>query len=140
VIVFADTCYWIALLNPGDALRDVAMLRTRELSRQGARIVTSEFVLVEVLTFVSGHDARVRTNAAAWVDRIRTASTPEIIPCSSESFWQAVRLYRERPDKQYSHTDCASSNLMRGRGARDALTNDHHFEQEGFRALLKDSP
>jgi len=42
------------------------------------------------------------------------------------------------PIKGYSLTDCLSMETMRKEGLIEALTNDRHFEQEGFRALLPD--
>jgi predicted nucleic acid-binding protein len=62
-----------------------------------------------------------------------------VIPQSHESFLAGLDLYRARPDKGYSLTDCVSMQAMRREGLRDALTNDRHFEQEGFRALFRDS-
>jgi len=49
-----------------------------------------------------------------------------------------MELYWQRPDKGYSLTDCISTQSMRQRGITAALTNDRHFEQEGFRALVRD--
>jgi predicted nucleic acid-binding protein len=54
-------------------------------------------------------------------------------------FLGGLELYRARPDKGYSLTDCISMHTMRGLGITDALTNDRHFEQEGFRALFRES-
>jgi predicted nucleic acid-binding protein len=48
-----------------------------------------------------------------------------------------VELYAERPDKDWSLTDCISFVVMRHQGVTQALTGDHHFEQAGFTALLK---
>ncbi len=48
-----------------------------------------------------------------------------------------IELYRTRSDKDWSLTDCISFVVMEQRGIVDALTGDHHFEQAGFRALLK---
>ncbi len=42
----------------------------------------------------------------------------------------------ERQDKTYSLCDAVSFVLMRQRNISEALTTDHHFEQEGFRQLL----
>ena len=42
-----------------------------------------------------------------------------------------------RPDKGYSLTDCISMQTMRREGLTEILTNDRHFEQEGFRALFR---
>jgi len=36
-------------------------------------------------------------------------------------------LYRARPDKEYSLTDCMSMHVMCREGLTDVLTNDHHF-------------
>jgi predicted nucleic acid-binding protein len=52
---------------------------------------------------------------------------------------QGWNFYRARPDKGYSLTDCISMQTMRREGLTDVLTNDRHFEQEGFRALFRDS-
>jgi predicted nucleic acid-binding protein len=37
-------------------------------------------------------------------------------------------------------TDCISFEVMRSAQATDALTYDQHFEQAGFRALLRGKP
>ena len=65
--------------------------------------------------------------------------TVRVIPQSHESFLAGLELYRSRPDKGYSLADCISMLTMRREGLTVALTNDRHFEQEGFRALFRDS-
>ena len=62
-----------------------------------------------------------------------------MIPQSRASFLSGVDLYEPRPDKGYSLVDCISMQTMRREGLTEALTNDRHFEQEGFRALFRDS-
>jgi hypothetical protein len=59
------------------------------------------------------------------------------VPASRELFDSGWALYQDRPDKDWSLTDCISFVAMRERGIIEALTGDHHFEQAGFRALLK---
>jgi len=49
-----------------------------------------------------------------------------------------LELYARRPDKSWSLTDCISFVVMTDRGLTEALTGDHHFEQAGFRALLRE--
>ena len=51
-----------------------------------------------------------------------------------ERGWQ---LYRDRPDKSWSLTDCISFVVMNDMNLRDALTGDKHFEQAGYVAILK---
>ena len=50
---------------------------------------------------------------------------------------EAIGLLEARFDKDYSLCDAVSFVLMKQRGLREALTTDHHFEQEGFERLLK---
>lgn len=40
-------------------------------------------------------------------------------------------------DKGWSLTDCASCLIMNADSINEALTHDRHFEQMGFRALLR---
>lgn len=47
-----------------------------------------------------------------------------------------MNLLQVRLDKTYSLCDAISFVLMREHGIQEALTTDHHFEQEGFRRLL----
>ena len=43
----------------------------------------------------------------------------------------------DRHDKDWSLTDCISFVVMEDQRITDALTGDRHFEQAGFKALLK---
>ena len=48
----------------------------------------------------------------------------------------AMSLLQNRMDKRYSLCDAVSFVIMTQRGISDALTTDHHFEQEQFCRLL----
>jgi len=41
-------------------------------------------------------------------------------------------------DKEWGLTDCISFVVMKDRKLTDVLTTDHHFEQAGFKSLLRD--
>ncbi|MFM6264927.1 MAG: PIN domain-containing protein, partial [Dolichospermum sp.] len=43
----------------------------------------------------------------------------------------------QREDKEWGLVDCISFIVMQDRGISDALTTDIHFQQAGFRALLR---
>ena len=60
-----------------------------------------------------------------------------IVPPSQELFERGVKLYIDRPDKDWSLTDCISFVVMEQHHLTDVLTGDHHFEQAGFGVLLK---
>jgi predicted nucleic acid-binding protein len=59
-----------------------------------------------------------------------------IVESSHESWSRGVNLYLQRPDKEWSLTDCISLVVMEEHGLHEALTSDHHFEQAGFTVLL----
>jgi len=61
-----------------------------------------------------------------------------VIPQTRDGFMKGLQRYEDREDKHYSLTDCISMNAMDGQSLKDVLTNDHHFEQEGFTALIRD--
>jgi uncharacterized protein len=133
--VFADTFYWVALSNPDDTRYRDAVAIDRTLVE--ARIFTTDEVLVEFLTFFSA-DPWQRGRAAATVRRLLNKPEVRVVAQSRKSFLSGMQLYEARPDKGYSLTDCISMATMRREGLTEVLTNDRHFEQEGFRALFRD--
>jgi len=55
---------------------------------------------------------------------------------SHQTLLNGLALYKARPDKGYSLTDCISMLIMRQEGITEILTHDNHFTQEGFTKLL----
>ena len=133
--VFADTGYWIALLNPRDDLHQKASATSREYSVN--EIVTSEMVLAEFLNSFSDYGPHLRQAAAKAVASLRAAPQIVIVPQTSELFEKALKRYRDIPDKSWSLTDCASFLIMEEGRLTAALTHDRHFAQAGFQTLLR---
>ena len=134
--VFAGTFFWIAFINPVDRHAEEAR-RFDELISDG-KVYTTEEVLTEVLTFFAG-DSWLRSRAVETIRIILSEDTVHVIHQSHQSFLSGFDLYAARPDKGYSLVDCISMATIRRAGLTDVLTNDRHFEQEGFRALFRDS-
>jgi uncharacterized protein len=109
-----------------------------ESSYAGVRVVTTDEALSEFLTFFAA-DAWLRDRAGRAVLALLSTPSIHVVAQSRETFLAGLELYQQRPDKGYSLTDCISMQTMRREGISDALTNDRHFEQEGFRALLRDA-
>jgi predicted nucleic acid-binding protein len=131
MIRFADTFYFLAFLNINDRAHATALAH----SRGADPILTTEWVLIEVADAMASHVKRevfVKLH-----DLLRADGRVEIAPATSEAFATGMKLYADRPDKDWSLTDCISFNVMKERGITEALTGDHHFEQAGFRAVLK---
>jgi predicted nucleic acid-binding protein len=133
-VVFADTFYWIALTNRRDSAHQAVMQFTKTLAP--CSVVTSDEVLTEFLAYCAS-DQMLRRVAGLAVSRLMNDLDIGIIPQSRSSFLEGLVLYNARPDKGYSLTDCISMQTMRREGLTDALTNDRHFEQEGFKALFR---
>jgi predicted nucleic acid-binding protein len=128
---FADTFYFLALLNP----RDRAHARAQEVAASlEGRLVTTEYVLVEVGDALSRPADRPRF--LSLIEALAAEANAVVVAASSEHLSEAIELFRSRPDKEWSLTDCASFVVMGKRGITDALTGDAHFRQAGFNALL----
>lgn len=133
--VFADACYWIALINRDDELR-AAALATQKRTIQ-AEVFTTDEVLGEVLNYFSKWGSGWREQAVQMVEGIRKDSRVVVDPQSRASFDSGLDMYKGRMDKSYSLVDCVSFLAMKHHGITDALTNDRHFEQEQLVALLR---
>jgi predicted nucleic acid-binding protein len=129
---FADTFYWLALLNPDDEFHASAVAVSVTLDEV---IVTTMWVLTELGDAL--HRGRNRETFARFLDALGEHKDIEIVAASPGLFQRGVELFRSRPDKEWSLTDCISFVVMADKGIREALTADRHFEQAGFKALLK---
>jgi len=131
--IFADTSYWIGLVNPRDQIHQKVMRITQELS--SVRLLTTEMVLVELLNSFS--DSPFRRAVAGMVLKLRNDRNVRIVPQTSEQFERALRRYKHAADKSWSLTDCASFQVMEEEQMQAALTHDQHFAQAGFETLLR---
>ena len=61
-----------------------------------------------------------------------------IVPADTATFDQGVQLFLTRADKNWSLTDCLSFVVMNEAGLKEAFTEDLHFEQAGYIALLRE--
>ncbi len=121
-------------MNSRDQWHAAAVRWERKLSADKRRLVTTEFVLVEIADGLAA--VRFRVQAVQVIATLQASSLVEIIPASSRLFTAALELYRSRGDKDWGLTDCASFVVMGERGLSEALTTDDHFRQNGFRVLL----
>ena len=137
--IFADTFYFLALLNPS---------RTEALER-GNRSYhgftgTARHHGLGIITEIG--QIRWPTSAKRGLDSLTTLN--DLLRSDAQCHRHRIQRHGAvrrrdwrctdmRPDKDWSLTDCISFVVMEEHGITDALTGDHHFEQAGFRALLK---
>jgi uncharacterized protein len=131
--IFADTSYWIGLVNPRDQIHQKVIKITQQLF--SVRLVTTEMVLGELLNSFS--DSPFRRTVAGMVLKLRNDRNLRIVPQTSEQFESALRRYKQAADKSWSLTDCASFQVMEAEQMQAALTHDQHFAQAGYETLLR---
>jgi predicted nucleic acid-binding protein len=131
VRVFADTAYFIALLNGKDSAHEHALTYARQRFRE---IGVTDFVLLELADAFSRPPDR--GDFLTMDKHVRRTPTYTVVPVSAELLQRGRDLFAARPDKAWSLTDCTSFVVMQEHGLTDALTTDCHFTQAGFRALL----
>jgi predicted nucleic acid-binding protein len=130
---FLDTAYVQALVNARDRHHSAA----RALL-QRVRAASGAWVTEAVLTEVGNVLARShRAEAAAFIERCYATANIQVVPVDTPLFHRALDLYKRRADKAWGLTDCLSFVVMQDNGLVDALTADEHFQQAGFRALLR---
>jgi predicted nucleic acid-binding protein len=133
-IIFADTFYWVAVALPNDPWAPAVDQVSAKLG--AAQFVTTDEVLTEFLAHFSSRGPHLRNMAVHFVRELLDDEAVTVIPQSRESFLRGLDLYEARLDKGYSLVDCISMNTMRAEGISELFTNDRHFAQEGFQALV----
>lgn len=129
--VFADTYYFLALLSSQDAGHAAAVDFNRGFR---GLIVTSDWIVLEVADAFASR--KKRGNVGRLSSVIQRSNAYNVVRANSFDFERGLRLYQERPDQDWSLTDCLSFIIMQELGITDAITTDRHFAQAGFNLLL----
>jgi uncharacterized protein len=129
--IFADTFYWIALLNPQDTWHEIV-----KQYRPSFDLITTDVVLDETLNFFSEKGSFMRLKAISLYESIQSDSKIVVISATLLIRAEAKEMYKNRLDKGYSMTDCISMVVMQKNNINEILTHDHHFTQEGFTILF----
>ena len=125
--VFADTSYYLALVNPLDPWheRDV---RLRESLLGGSFV--SEYVLVELGSALSrGADRLVYLEL---LERLQSDRSTTIIPASTALFRKGIALFGKRRDKDWSLVDCISIVVMKERRLKGGAYHGSPFRSGGL--------
>jgi predicted nucleic acid-binding protein len=134
--VFLDTAYAIALASPNDSFHSCAVRLADHFESAQTRLVTTYAILLEIGNALAKR--RFRNAAIRLIDSIESDPNIEVIPLSEAFYTKALRLFRDRSDKDWGMTDCISFIVMKEHGITEALTTDEHFSQAGFRVLMRE--
>ena len=132
--VFLDSNGWIAVLNEDDCLHKMAVNRWPEMFRIRREILLTDWVIAETGNGLARTPQRRQFPEA--LRRLGRSPRVRIISVAPDLIERALKLYEERPDKEWGLVDCASFVVMSDEGIVEAFTTDRHFEQAGFSCLL----
>lgn len=134
--IFIDTNGWIALNSKRDNLYSKALTLNRELLQKGFEYVTTNFILDETYTWLAIKAAH--SMAVDLGEKIRCSKKIRVVHITEEVEEEAWQLFKQYRDKNFSFTDCTSFAVMRKLGITKAFTNDRHFRQMEFEAVLQE--
>ena len=94
--VFGDTGYCVATSRGADGLSQRAAQVAQQIG--DVKIVASEMVLIEYLNVMSKYGPNQRRMAVDTVKNLRSDPRVEVVPVTSQQFWEAVQYYESRLD------------------------------------------
>ena len=140
-LVFVDTWAWLALSNRKDVHHELARKSYEEVKTAGYRLVTSDYVLDEVITALFRNV--IFASAVQFIESVFTATSNDQIKLERitetrfKVAWLQRKKYQDKPD--ISFTDFTSFVLMQELVINKVFTGDSHFESVnlGFEIIPK---
>ncbi len=134
-VTFLDSSFLLALVHRDDPLHARAEAWQSVLRGE---FLTTEYVLVQIADALAEEGMRDLALEIIWL--LRADPGVGVLPASTALMEEGLRMLQEQEQTDWSLTECISFATMRHAGIRDALTANRHFEQAGFRALLRMEP
>jgi predicted nucleic acid-binding protein len=140
--IFVDAWAWLALSNRKDMHHELAKKCYGDIKADGSRMVTSDYVLDEVITalfknvgFNSAIEFMESLFAAIKDNQIKLERVNE---ARFKTAWSLRKKYQDKPD--ISFTDLTSFILMQELAINSVFTGDAHFDQVnlGFEIMPKE--
>jgi predicted nucleic acid-binding protein len=125
--VFIDTGAFIALTDADDEHHEAAAAFYRNAKENGARFVTTNFVVCETMNYLR---ARVSLHVAVlFREKLKKSGLTEIVTVTPSIEEGAFTIFKRFTDKDFSFTDCTSFSAMKSLKLKRAFAFDKHFEQ-----------
>jgi predicted nucleic acid-binding protein len=134
--LFIDTGYLVALVNAADQHHPRAIALGIELATGSATFLTTHAILLEIGSIFA--KSPLRSYALRILDVLVRDPNVTVIAVDAALYERGLALFRARMDKDWSLTDCLSFTVMTEYKITEALTYDEHFEQAGFRPLMRE--
>jgi predicted nucleic acid-binding protein len=130
--VFVDTSFVVALVNKNDQYHSLALDLADRFTGQG--LVTTDAILLEIGNALSRNFKR---ESVEIIEHFLTSDDVKVIHLYPPLFRKAFDLYKSHSDKLWGLIDCVSFVVMKELTITDALSADKHFEQAGFKVLIR---
>nr|HEV7955081.1 PIN domain-containing protein [Candidatus Acidoferrales bacterium] len=133
--LFVDTWGWLVLADRSEREHRQVTSYYAERTRRTGLIVTSDFVLNELLTILfSRISFEMASRFADSVLRSPFITIERITPERFQKAWELRMKFSDKP--RISFTDLTSMSAMNELGITDILTADKHFAQVGMNFRL----
>ena len=132
--VFIDTMGWACLLDRREARHAEASRLMAEWAQMRRPLLTTDYVVDETATLLVAR--RAGGLLGEFFELLGRSVALTLTPVGMGRFREACGYLLKHRDQGYSFTDVTSFIVMRELGISEALTEDRHFEQAGFRRLL----
>lgn len=95
--IFADTLYWIALINSRDQWHERAV--AIQITLSDAKLVTTDSVLMEVANFFAEHGALMRHKVGLTIRAILDDGQVEVVSGTRQTFLNGLTITSRAPTK-----------------------------------------
>jgi predicted nucleic acid-binding protein len=106
-----------------------------DLKKSGGNFVTTNAVLLEFGNAFSA--VSLRPVAVRMIEAVRASKKWDCVSTDDTLVERGFQKFRRIRDKDWGLVDCISIIISKDNGITEIFTTDHHFEQAGFRILLK---
>lgn len=130
-MVFVDTSFLVAALNPADDHFEAAVSLAPVL--ETARPLTTNHVVGESWTLVGRRYGR--HIAVRLLRSLRDNARYTIVHVDSDAEERAFDWLLRHDEREHSFVDATSFEIMRRHGIEEALAFDHDFEAAGYRTI-----
>ena len=135
--IFADTAGWGHLIDSSQPCHAQAAGIYRKTRQEGRRLITTNYILTELVALLISPLRIPRPKIAAFVESLKASPNVEIVHIDAALDGRSWEFFKQRDDKEWTLVDCSSFVLMEECRLTEAFTTDHHFEQAGYACLLK---
>lgn len=132
MVVFVDASALVSSLIHHDSNNDKAKKIIDQLEEQGAQLITTNFVIAEVLTVVA---MKYKKETAVLFGEQLRENGIDVVHVDQDLFESSWQLFRQEKSKNVGFVDCMSFALIKTFRIPAAFSFDKDFLGRGFKVL-----